>query len=94
MNTKNNPAIQPGEGARAIDTFRLYSNTGEDFTQAFAAVKKFLIKDYGAEGKEGYYEGFTSAISYLSGYARNMPIHIAFSGVRKILSERYGLENE
>jgi hypothetical protein len=91
---KKDPAIQPGEGARAIDTFHPHYITAEEFGQAFESAKNFLEQQYGETRCEDYFDGYATLTSYLAGYAANMPLGVAFEGVRKILHERYGLKDE
>ena len=86
------PAIQPGEGARAIDTFHAHCITEDEFAQAFECAKRHLEKTH--DKGEGYLDGFSTIISYLAGYAANMPLHVAWTGTVKILRERYGIEDE
>ena len=90
---KKYPAIQPGGSARAIDTFQAHFITDGEFAQAFESAKNFLRRQCGAEGREGYLEGYTTMIAYLAGYAGNMPLSVAVDGTREILHERYGLED-
>lgn len=93
MNEKNNPVQRPGDGARAFDTIQKHFITDGEFSQAFESAKRFLEQQYGTGGHEGYYEGFVTLISYIAGYAANMPLHVAYDGTRKILHERYGIED-
>ena len=88
------PAVAPGEGARAIDTFHAHFITEDEFAQAFESAKNYLAQLYGESRSEDYLDGFSTLTSYLAGYAANMPLNVAFEGVRKILHERYGLKDE
>ena len=96
MTEKNNPVQRPGDGARAIDTIHTHSIRESDFPQAFISAKTFIEWEYGTipvPGEE-YYEVYCSLISYLSGYASNMPLGVATNGVRKILHERYQIKDD
>ena len=91
MSEKNNPVQRPGDGARAFDTIHTHFITNSEFPQAFKSAKEFIELQYGtvATPNEDYWEIYGSLISYLSGYASNMPLRIAADGVKKIIHERY-----
>ena len=89
-----NPAIQPGEDARAIDTFHAHFITEDEIAQAFESARNYLVRLYGTERQEDYLDGFSTILSYLAGYAANMPLSVAWEGTRKILHERYGIKDE
>lgn len=80
------PAIQPGERARAIDTFRIDYIASERWIQAENAVREYQIKKL-ASGLDCFGE-MALMLAYLTGYAPEMPLHTAHEIVTKLVEER------
>ena len=90
MNKKKDPAQTPGEGARAIDTFRNdYTKNGE-WDQAIENVRKFQLEEL-AEGNN-LLEERALMLAYLSGYSPRMPVRVANDIVTKLTRERRHME--
>lgn len=83
---KKDPAIVPGECARAIDTFREDYIADGRWIQAQIAVRKYQRKNL-ATGF-GYMEEFACMLSFLAGYAPEMPVRVASDIVSKLIKER------
>lgn len=85
MNKKNDPAIQPGDGARAFDTI-LNDSITEPFGWAISVVRKYQL-----EGKyEDFNDEFSTLISYFAGCEPDMPLRTAYELVTKLIKERRG----
>lgn len=89
MSKTKNPAIQPGECARAIDTFRNdYIASGELFQ-----VKNTLQAHQLRHLTSGfdYLEECCLLLAFLAGYAPDMPIGMANDIVTELVRERKGI---
>ncbi len=80
------PAIQPGEGARAIDTFREHYIADDRWIQAKKAVRRHQLEDLD-KGLD-YFAESACLIWYLAGYAPEMPVRVAQEIVGKLIAER------
>lgn len=89
MSKTKNPAIQPGEGARAIDTFRNdYIASGKMF-QAQNALKAHQLRHL-ASGFN-YLEECCLMMAFLAGYAPDMPLGMAHEIITELARERNGI---
>lgn len=85
MNKKNNPAILPGDGARAFDTIRDDSIT-KIWEQAISVVREWQLKSSFID----YNDEFATLISSFAGYAPDMPVRTAYDLTTKLINERRG----
>ena len=77
MSKKENPAIMPGDGARAFDTIQ------DDFIKS---VREFqLSEDWTGRG---YCCEYMSLIAYISGYNGKFPVADAHKLATKLIKER------
>lgn len=83
---KKDPAEMPGEGARAIDTFR--KDYSAEIEEAQAANKLRELQIEGEFSGYGYLEEVALMISYLAGYNPGMRISVANEIASKVAAER------
>ena len=83
------PAIQPGECARAIDTFRTYYIAQDDLNQAENALREHQKT---LDDKFDFFGEFALLIAYLSGYAPQMPLYTANEIATKLVKERRNMK--
>ena len=90
MVNEKDPASLPGEGARAIDTFRNDYIRSITVEQAEKALRK---EEFGIGFYDfGYFDEMACMIAYLSGYAPEMPVKTAYELIKKIVKERRQME--
>ena len=90
MSKKKDPAIQPGDGARAFDTIRDDFIT-DKWGYAIELVKKRQLEQ---ENWIDYHDEFSTLIACFAGCAPDMPLKIAYTLSRKLINERRNWENE
>lgn len=86
MSETKNPAVQPGEGARAIDTFRTHYISKAAIVQAEKSVREHQLLHL-ADGFD-YFGECACMLAYLAGYAPEMTIRDANDMVTKLINER------
>ena len=80
------PAIQPGEGARAIDTLHAHYIAQDSWHQAEISVREHQ-EHLLADGFD-YFGEMACMLAYLAGYCPEMPVRVANDIVTKLIAER------
>lgn len=83
---KKDPAEMPGEGARAIDTFRKDYSAEIEEAQAANILRELQIE--GEFSGYGYLEEVALMLSYLAGFKPEMGISVANKIASKVAAER------
>lgn len=86
MVNEKDPAMMPGEGARAIDTFRFDYSANGSIEQAEKALRN---ENFGNGFNDfGYFDEMACMMAYLAGYAPGMPVKTAYEMITRIVKER------
>lgn len=90
MSKTKDPAILPGEGARAIDTFRTDYTTSGNLNQVESTLKAHQMRHL--SNGFNYLEECCLLLAFLAGYAPDMPLKMANDIVSELVHERKGLQ--